>query len=318
LALTRWFAAIFILLVFVAEPIARSQSARMPRLTCRTIRPQAGRQLQIVPLRRGTGPSASQTLPVQSSGPLPTSEDQLKKQEKQRVFGVMATFNTTRNKDALPLSTGQKYQLFFKSATDPWPFLLAAFLSGIDQAEEQLSRIRTGDARVRQAIWRLLHRLLHRQSAGQRCAGKPAEGRSALFSERHRQLHQPCSVGGSGTVWCKRDNGTWGPNYANVVGNLMGAAVSNLYYPESDRTVGGTLERGFTVTAQAIIGSEVIEFWPDIVRHHRRKQAEKLARQGCQSTLLSLLLSNQAPDPPLRPPPPTLSGSPIVALPSPR
>ena len=47
----------------------------------------------------------------------------------------MATFNTTVNKDAVPLSSGQKYQLFFKSATDPWPFLLSAFLSGIDQAE---------------------------------------------------------------------------------------------------------------------------------------------------------------------------------------
>ena len=34
------------------------------------------------------------------------------------------------------------------------------------------------------------------------------------------------------------------------------------------------------MTAQGIIGSEVIEFWPDIVRHHKRKQAEKLARQG--------------------------------------
>jgi hypothetical protein len=86
-----------------------------------------------------------------------------------------------------------------------------------------------------------------------------------------------------GTVWCKRDNGTWGPNYANVMGNLMGAAVSNLYYPAADRTVGETLERGFTVTAQAIIGSEVIEFWPDMVRHHKRKQAEKLARQGIQT-----------------------------------
>ncbi len=60
----------------------------------------------------------------------------------------------------------------------------------------------------------------------------------------------------------------------------MGAAVSNLYYPASDRTAGDTIERGFTVTAEAIIGSEVIEFWPDIVRHHKRKQAEKLARQS--------------------------------------
>jgi hypothetical protein len=59
----------------------------------------------------------------------------------------------------------------------------------------------------------------------------------------------------------------------------MGAAVSNVYYPESDRTVGGTITRGLSVTAQGIIGSEVIEFWPDIVRHHQRKEAEKLARK---------------------------------------
>ena len=79
----------------------------------------------------------------------------------------------------------------------------------------------------------------------------------------------------SSTVWCKRDRGTWGLNYANVVGNLLGAAVSNLYYPAADRTVGGTFERGLTVSAEGIIGAEVIEFWPDIVRHHRRKQIQK-------------------------------------------
>ena len=31
----------------------------------------------------------------------------------------MATFNNTTKKDALPLTTGEKYQLFFKSAIDP-------------------------------------------------------------------------------------------------------------------------------------------------------------------------------------------------------
>jgi hypothetical protein len=100
-------------------------------------------------------------------------------------------------------------------------------------------------------------------------------------------------------VWCKRDSGGWGPNYANVLGNLMGAAVSNLYYPEADRTVGGTVSRGFSVTAQAIIGSEVIEFWPDIVRHHRRKQAEKLARQG------GVKPTSQPAPPPAAPAPPS-------------
>ncbi len=104
------------------------------------------------------------------------------------------------------------------------------------------------------------------------------------------------------TVWCKRDNGGWGPNYANVLGNLMGSAVSNVYYPEADRTVSGTFGRGFTVTAQAIIGSEIIEFWPDMVRHHRRKQAEKLAKQlGDTGAGAQPAPHPQNPAPPLQP-----------------
>jgi hypothetical protein len=47
---------------------------------------------------------------------------------------VVATF-TTANREAIPLSTGQKFQLFFKSAMDPWPFLLAAVLAGTNQAQ---------------------------------------------------------------------------------------------------------------------------------------------------------------------------------------
>jgi hypothetical protein len=39
-----------------------------------------------------------------------------------------------------------------------------------------------------------------------------------------------------------------------------------------------------TVSAEGIVGSEVIEFWPDLVRHHKRKQAEKLARQAAQAS----------------------------------
>src|SRR5580658_442981 len=64
------------------------------------------------------------------------AQEQLKAEEHQRVLGVMATFNTTRNRDALPLTTKQKFQLFFKSETDPWPFGLAAFVAGLGMAED--------------------------------------------------------------------------------------------------------------------------------------------------------------------------------------
>jgi hypothetical protein len=38
-----------------------------------------------------------------------------------------------------------------------------------------------------------------------------------------------------------------------------------------------------TVSVEGIVGAEVIEFWPDMVRAHNRKKAEKLARQAAQT-----------------------------------
>jgi hypothetical protein len=65
-----------------------------------------------------------------------------------------------------------------------------------------------------------------------------------------------------------------------VGGNLIGAAVARVYYPASERTVSNTITDGLTVSAEGVVGAEIIEFWPDIARHYQRKHAEKLARQA--------------------------------------
>ena len=208
------------------------------------------------------------------------AEAQLKAQEHQRVMGVMATFNTTRNQDALPLSPKQKFELFFKSETDPWPFMLAAVVSGIGQADDSYPEWHQG-----------------LKGYGRRFAGAYTDafignffGNAVLpiaLKEDPRYFQKGTGSGkkrflwaAASTVWCKRDNGKWGPNYANVGGNLIGSAIARIYYPASERTVSDTITDGLTVSAEGIVGAEVIEFWPDLVRHHNRKKAEKLARQA--------------------------------------
>jgi hypothetical protein len=210
------------------------------------------------------------------------AEEQLKQQEKQRVMGVMATFNTTTDKNALPLSSGQKFKLFFKSETDPWPFFLAAVVSGIGQADDSYPEWGQG-----------------MQGYAKRFGGAYSDafignffGNAVLPSWWHEDPRYFQKGTGSAmkrflwaassTVWCRRDKGTWGPNYSNVVGNLIGSAIARSYYPASERTVGDTITDGLTVSAEGVVGAEVIEFWPDLVRHHKKKQAEKLARQAAQ------------------------------------
>jgi hypothetical protein len=229
--------------------------------------------------------SSSQTGAAQSDAQKSQhekAEEQLKEQEKQRVMGVMATFNTTSNRNAAPLSSGQKFKLFFKSSTDPWPFLLAGVVSGIGQADDSYSEWGQGaqgyakrygaaysDAFIGNFFGNaVLPSIWHED---------PRYFQKGTDSATNRFLWAAAS-----TVWCRRDNGKWGPNYANVVGNLMGAAVARAYYPASERTVSDTINDGLTVSVEGIVGAEVIEFWPDLVRHHKKKQADKLAREAAQ------------------------------------
>jgi hypothetical protein len=281
LLLNRWFAAASIVAALLsAAPLLQSQTGDLEHAEDAIIGLQ-----QSGPTRTSSPPAASETASMPSSSQSSdtqkqqTPEEQLKQQERQRVLGVMAAFNTTKNRDAAPLTTEQKFHLFFKSATDPWAYLLSAAGAGIDQADNSFPEYGQGAEGYAKRFGAAYADYFTGNFFGNAVL-------TSLFREDPRYFQKGTGSyikrilwAASGTIWCKRDKGTWGPNYANVIGNLIGSSISNVYYPESDRTVRGTLERGFTVSAQGIIGSEVIEFWPDIVRRHNRKQAEKLARQ---------------------------------------
>jgi hypothetical protein len=305
LALNRWFPAASVALVLIfAGPVARSQDAdaalSLPDAPLAGIEQTSSSSNPPVPQQSGSQTPVAQNAVAQTpeEAQRQKAQEQLKAQEKQRVFGVMATFNTTTNKDAAPLTPGQKYQLFFKSATDPWPFLLAGFGAGLDQADDSFPEYGQGMQGYAKRFGAAYTDYFTGNLLGNAVLASLMKEDPRYFQKGTGSYTSRFLWAATSTVWCKRDNATWGPNYANVLGNLMGAAVSNLYYPQSDRTVGGTLGRGFTVTAQAIIGSEVIEFWPDMVRHHRRKQAEKLAKQGGVPSTSQPAPQSAAPVPP--------------------
>lgn len=211
------------------------------------------------------------------------AEEQLKQQEKQRVLGVMATFNTTRNQNALPLSPGQKYQLFFKSATDPWPFGLNAVVAGIGQADDSYPAWGQGMGGYATRFGAAYSDYFIGNFFGNAVLPSLWHEDPRYFQKGNGPVATRFLWAAGSTVWCKRDKGGWGPNYANVIGNLVGSSIARAYYPASERNVTDTITDGLTVSAEGIVGAEVIEFWPDLVRHHRKKQAEKLARKAARS-----------------------------------
>jgi hypothetical protein len=206
------------------------------------------------------------------------AEEQLKQQETQRVAGIMATFNTTRNPDALPLSSGQKFRLFFRSAFDPWPFGLSAVVAGIGQAEDSTPEWGQGMQGYAKRFGAGYSDYFLGNFFGNAVLPSLLREDPRYFQKGSGSPMKRVLWAAASTVWCKRDKGGWGPNWANVGGNLIGSAIGRVYYPASDRTVSGTISDGLTVSAEGIVGAEVIEFWPDLVRHYRRKEAEKRAR----------------------------------------
>ena len=70
----------------------------------------------------------------------------------------------------------------------------------------------------------------------------------------------------SRTVITRTDTGRKTFNYSEIGGNAVAAAISNAYYPASERTAG---EAGEKLTIQLVSDSAfniLLEFWPDM-RH---------------------------------------------------
>lgn len=192
------------------------------------------------------------------------AEQQLRRQEKQRILGVVPNFNTSNIQDAVSLTPKQKFKLMFRSTTDPFEFVAAGLVAGLGQAMDSHSGYGQGAAgygkrygaayadAVDGSLWgnAILPSLLHQD---------PRYFRRGHGGFRRRALYAIKT-----TVWTKNDNGTWGPNYSNVAGNFISGAISNLYYPEEDRGLGLTLEGATIVTAEGGLGSLAVEFWPDV------------------------------------------------------
>jgi len=59
---------------------------------------------------------------------------------------------------------------------------------------------------------------------------------------------------------CKGDNGRLEPNYSSMGGDLGSSALSNLYYPESNRGAGLVFENFFISTGERMVSGLMQEF----------------------------------------------------------
>ncbi len=203
------------------------------------------------------------------------AEQQLKREERQRILGFMPNFNTADTARYVRLTPGQKIRLAAKTSFDPFTFGVAALDAAIGQGQDSFDGYgqgaqgygkRLGAAYVDSVDGTMIGNaflpILFRQD--------PRYFRKGTGSFKSRLLYSM-----STTVRARSDGGRWVPNYSNVLGNVAAGGIANLYYPASDRGVGLTFQRALTVTAEGVIGAFLVEFWPDVSHHFAKKRLAK-------------------------------------------
>ena len=191
--------------------------------------------------------------------PEEVATEQVKIEEKQRIFGLIPNFYVVYDPNPVPLTTKLKFQLAVKSSTDVVTIFGIAVLAAMNQAgntpdyvqgwkgygerfgaaaADSFSDIMIGGA--------ILPSLLHQD---------PRYYYQGTGTNKSRAFHALSSP-----FVCKGDNGRLQPNYSSIGGDLGSAALSNAYYPASNRGAQLVFENLFLSTGERMVSSIMQEF----------------------------------------------------------
>lgn len=254
-------------------PQTKTTPASGPPSTSAPDAPVPAAQDDITPGKALSGPQDAAPRPLTQQE---KAEQQLRQQEKQRIAGVVPNFNVSYNADAAPLSRKQKLRLAFHTAVDPVSFGVAAFDAGLSQAEDDFTGYGQGMQGYAKRFGASYADNFDGTMLGNAILPMLLKQDPRYFRRGTGRFTTRLLYSISTTVWCKNDNGSHGPNYSNILGNLAAGGISNLYYPASDRGAGLTFERGFTVTAYGAFGGVFNEFWPDVAKKIFKDKMTKL------------------------------------------
>jgi hypothetical protein len=216
----------------------------------------------------------SSSAPPQTPQPQPPAQSPA---APQRPLGVMPQFGVTYQHDAPPLKPAQKFKVWWRTAIDPATLVIAGLQSGIGQAEDSFPGYGQGA-----------------EGYGKRFGASLADEASSgffsnffyatLFKEDPRYFRL-----GEGSVKhrfgyalaqefvCHTDKGGRSFSFENVLGSFSSGALSNAYYPDSDRGFGLTMSRSGIALMYGSLGGLLNEFWPDIRRKLSHKHSQPAA-----------------------------------------
>lgn len=215
-----------------------------------------GEQVELAPVTLRPGA----VIEVNAISPREEMQLEVKAEEKQRLAGFMPNFYVVYDQHPQALTAGRKFHLAMKTIVDPTTPLVVGGVAGMQQAKNMFPGYGQGAAGYGKRFGAGLADL----SVGTMLGGAvlptvfrqdPRYFYKGTGSVRSRVLYALSTA-----VRSRSDKGKWQPAYASVLGDFGAGAISNLYYPASDRHGAGlTIENGFLSVASDAFNNVVQE-----------------------------------------------------------
>jgi len=174
---------------------------------------------------------------IVTASPVEIATEQVRIAEHQRVLGFIPNFLVVYDRNPAPLTPKLKFKLALRVAVDPVTFIGVGGFAAINQAASTPNYVEglKGYGQRAGALYAdgftdvmlggaLLPSLLHQD---------PRYFYQGTGSKRSRMFHALFSP-----FVCRGDNGKWQPNYSSLGGDLASTAISEVYYPSSNRGYG--------------------------------------------------------------------------------
>lgn len=206
--------------------------------------------------------------------PVETATEQLKAEERQRILGIIPNFYVSyEGQNAAPMTAKMKFQLALRASFDPVTIGGAALWAGIRQATDtpnyQQGWTGYGERFGAVSLDGFSHLMISDAILQSALHEDPRYFYQGTGTTKSRLLHAISSP-----FWSRRDNGTWGPNYSNLGGDLVSSALTNLYYPKSNRGAGLVFSQFAIGTAEHVVNGLAEEFILSRFTHRRTNQPQ--------------------------------------------
>jgi hypothetical protein len=220
----------------------------------------------------GAGNVQADTNPSDPAGVSSTPATPVTPKQPKRILGIIPNNRAVSADTQLPpLSVKGKFKLATQDTFDYGSVIVAGLVAGVSQINNSIPEFGHGPAGYGRYLWRSYVDQINGNYFTEAIVPSLTNQDPRYYTLGHGSVLRRSGYAVSRLFITRTDSGRRAFNFSEIGGNGLAAGVSNLYYPESQRTWVKTRQKWTEQIAVDGILNVLKEFWPDISSHVFKK-----------------------------------------------